>query len=286
MEVVTKILVYIEAVEGLSEIFGTIPKNPRSQKKIMGLTSDLASSPDTSEFLSACTHFYSMPKTQSVPALISALENLNPQIMESAAVLLGVLHDPRAINPLIRAFKSKHLPVTDQLMRTLFWFGKRSVPGLYEAFISTESYKIRRDSLATISLISNYAPKNYIGAHRLFTGKALTIEEYRGTLEYLSARDLQEFREVSESLSSEIEEGETRKSFFLANLDLFSDDEGIAFIEKQIKKEVISKCDEKLPRPKVFRPDFSCSRNKKALPDNTPKKPVTVLSTRRKNPNK
>lgn len=258
------------------------PGTLRSPEEINANIADLSQGLDTEEFYVACTHLCSMPKAQAVPALTSGLKNLHPRITESSAVLLGLIDARGAINPIIQVFKSRNLTVTYGAMCTLFWFGKTAIPDLYREITQTTSPKVGMDSLAALLAISSYASRDYAGSLKIRNGMPLTASERRDSLEQLSTCLLHDHIVMSQIIFPEVGMGKDREKSLPDTLQLYLNDEELLFIERQINSNLIPKKDEKLPRPRVLRPDFKRPRRK--APRSTSRKQISVLTSRGKGP--
>ncbi|MBD3398410.1 hypothetical protein GF412_04265 [Candidatus Micrarchaeota archaeon] len=238
---------------------------------------------NTPEFYNACTHFYSMPRFQAVPALISALENLHPQIKRSAAVMLSLLDAREAAKPIMGLFKSDVFTVRYAAMCTLFWFGKSAIPCLYDNTLKAKSSKIAVDSLATILAIAAYAPRKYnAGSECLLNGEPLTIADRRSTVGQMSSWIIHDRTVEAQAIFSEINGGPCKEPSLLNVLQRHLDDAQLIFIGKQINRVLVPEHEEKLPRPKVLRLDFK--RSRKRVLRTSPRKPPPVLAHRRRGP--
>ncbi|MBD3390185.1 hypothetical protein GF415_04520 [Candidatus Micrarchaeota archaeon] len=258
-------------------------RGPRTPEELRQHIADFSRGLNTPEFYTACTHFYSMPRVQAVPALISALENLHPKIKQSAAVMLSLFDAREAIGPIIGIFKSDVFTVRYAAICTLFWFGKTAIPSLYKNTLKTKSSKIAVDSLATLLAIAAYAPRSYnAGSECLLNGNPLTIADRRSTVEQMSSWIIHDRTVEAQAIFSEVNSGPRKESSFLNVLKRHLDDAQLIFIGKQINRALVPEPEEKLPRPRVLRPDFKRSRTR--IPRNLPRKQSSALAYLRRGP--
>ncbi len=259
-----------------------VGRGPRTPEEIRQHIAGFSRGMNTPEFYTACAQFYSMPRFQAIPALISALENLHPQIKRSAAVMLSLLDAREAAKPIMGLLKSDIFTVRYAAMCTLFWFGKSAIPCLYENTLKAKSSKFAVDSLATILAIAAYAPRKYnAGSECLLNGEPLTIADRRSTVEQMSSWIIHDRTVEAQAIFSEINGGPCKEPSLLNVLQRHLDDAQLIFIGKQINKALVPEHEEKLPRPKVLRPDFK--RSGKGVPRTLPR-PPSVLAHRRRGP--